>query len=57
MADTGRVAEATVRVDAGAVLGPLRRIWTSHRGFAEMTHVEDPDGIADGRMLGEHPST
>ncbi len=43
MADTGRVAEATVRVDAGAVLGPLRRIWTSF-GFDEINWTSTPMG-------------
>jgi hypothetical protein len=34
MADAPHIAEATVRVDAGAALGPVRRIWTSF-GFDE----------------------
>jgi hypothetical protein len=33
----------------------VRRTWPGHSGFAEMTDVKNPDGIADSRMFCEHP--
>jgi hypothetical protein len=35
----------------------VRRTWTSYCRLAEMTDVEDPDGVADCRVFREHPST
>ena len=37
------VAAATVRVDCGAPLGPLRRIWTSF-GYDEINWTSTPNG-------------
>jgi len=41
--DAGHIAEATVRVDAGAPLGPMRRIWTSF-GYDEINWTSTPTG-------------
>ena len=43
MADAAHLAEATVRVDAGAPLGPIRRIWTSF-GYDEINWTSMPTG-------------
>ena len=39
----GHIADATVRVDAGAALGPVRRIWTSF-GYDEINWTSMPTG-------------
>ena len=43
MSEFGHIAEATVRVDAGAALGPTRRIWTSF-GYDEINWTSMPAG-------------
>ena len=43
MDDAGHIAAATVSVDAGAPLGPLRRIWTSF-GYDEINWTSTPTG-------------
>ena len=43
MSEPGHIAEATVRVDAGATLGPIRRIWTSF-GYDEINWTSMPAG-------------
>ena len=43
MATASPVTEATVRVDAGAAVGPVRRIWTSF-GFDEINWTSTPTG-------------
>src|SRR5215470_5989752 len=49
---TGHIAEATVRVNAGAALGPIRRIWTSF-GYDEINWTSTPAGRRALRVIGE----
>jgi len=46
------LAEATVRVDCAARLGPLRRIWTSF-GYDEINWTSTPAGKRALRVIGE----
>ena len=43
MADAPHIVDAMVRVDAGAPLGPIRRIWTSF-GYDEINWTSTPTG-------------
>lgn len=51
MAESPRIAAATVRVDCGAPQGPLRRIWTS-LGFDEINWTSRPAGKRHLRTIG-----
>jgi xylan 1,4-beta-xylosidase len=51
MSEFGHIAEATVRVDAGAVLGPARRIWTSF-GYDEINWTSMPAGKRHLQTIG-----
>ena len=51
MADASHIAEATVRVDAAAALGPLRRIWTSF-GYDEINWTSMPAGKRHLKTIG-----
>ena len=52
MADAPHIAEATVRVDAGALLGPIRRIWTSF-GYDEINWTSTPTGKRHLKTIAE----
>ena len=57
MSEPGHIAEATVRVDAGATLGPIRRIWTSF-GYDEINWTSMPAGkrhLQSVRAFAEQP--
>ena len=51
MADSSHIAEATVRVDGGASLGPMRRIWTSF-GYDEINWTSTPTGKRHLKTIG-----
>jgi xylan 1,4-beta-xylosidase len=51
MSEAGHIAEATVRVDAGATLGPTRRIWTSF-GYDEINWTSTPAGKRHLKTIG-----
>jgi xylan 1,4-beta-xylosidase len=51
-APAAHVTAATVRVDAGAARGPLRRIWTSF-GFDEINWTSTPTGKRHLRTIGD----
>src|SRR5260221_5409401 len=57
MVDSGHVAEATVRVVAGAAVGPARGIWTS-LGYDEINWTSTPAGkrhLKTIRIFAEQP--
>ena len=51
MSEASHIAEATVRVDAGATLGPTRRIWTSF-GYDEINWTSTPAGKRHLKTIG-----
>src|SRR5260221_11140944 len=51
MVDSGHVAEATVRVVAGAAVGPARGIWTS-LGYDEINWTSTPAGKRHLQTIG-----
>jgi len=51
MSEAGHIAEATVRVGAGATLGPIRRIWASF-GYDEINWTSTPAGKRHLKTIG-----